>query len=1236
MSVRINTNIEALTAQRNLGSVATSFAKSVERLSSGLRINRAADDAAGLAISQKLAAQVGGLNQAQRNGQDAISLVQTAEGALTEVHSMLQRVRELAVEASNSTLSASDQASIGDEIESLRDEIDRIARSTTFNGQRLLDGSLGKSATASGLNAITGALPGGAPIKAGSLAAGTYTLTATAGGGGLGSASTLGGATGLGTSNNAPGFSTATAIDSTTDGLLTQSGGSPANTVSGLAALGGGLGGVSTFVAGSLAADQYVLSVSNPGHASTLGGANTTATVTGATNVMDPVNGLWTTTDGYGTISGMGNFKLSAIDFKASHFGTGGVFDNPGVNSAGTLSGTWTLKAVSGGTSVADAVLAVTQGPTTINLVNNGSGVFTDAASHFTLDLSGMTGPVTTNSTMMFSVIPNIGTDGLEPQKIKILDGAGGQTVIDMPMMYGDTFQHIADAINVAAVVDGGAQVFASIGAHGLMLTSTGANSATNISVTGGLNALMGLGLVAPTSTEHVGEDNPPNANDGAVTGTGAVADATVATLTGATSHTVYTLTNNGSNVWSHAGSGFSVDLSGVTGGTLNPGWAMLGVGGGGVGVRIHSAANTVSGLAALGGGLGGVSTFVAGSLAADQYVLSVSNPGHASTLGGANTTATVTGATNVMDPVNGLWTTTDGYGTISGMGNFKLSAIDFKASHFGTGGVFDNPGVNSAGTLSGTWTLKAVSGGTSVADAVLAVTQGPTTINLVNNGSGVFTDAASHFTLDLSGMTGPVTTNSTMMFSVIPNIGTDGLEPQKIKILDGAGGQTVIDMPMMYGDTFQHIADAINVAAVVDGGAQVFASIGAHGLMLTSTGANSATNISVTGGLNALMGLGLVAPTSTEHVGEDNPPNANDGAVTGTGAVADATVATLTGATSHTVYTLTNNGSNVWSHAGSGFSVDLSGVTGGTLNPGWAMLGVGGGGTSITLTDENNQSAALSLTAGETFTQLINAINGAGLAIHAAFGSGGLKLNSTGTNLAATIKVRGSDDTLRGLGLEAADSSPASTINSVFATGSLGSAGGGTTITLTGTGAPVSLTNAAGVYSDSASGFSIDLSGAASLSSGTATINVSGTGAQFQVGANAGDFLAVSFADTTVGAAGYGNWSASIADFSTATTTGTGMVAAAQALLSSSDTAIAYISTVRGSFGALQNRLEHATASLSVASENLTASMSRIKDLDVASEMVSFTKTQILQQAGLAILAQANQAPQGILALLR
>jgi len=141
MSLRINNNVEAFNAHRQLVQTSTNAAKSMERLSSGYRINRAADDAAGLAISEKLRGQIRGLAQAQRNSQDGVSLVQTAEGSLNEVHSMLQRVRELAVQYSNGTLSTSDKAAITAEAQQLSSEIERIGTTADFNGIKLLDGS---------------------------------------------------------------------------------------------------------------------------------------------------------------------------------------------------------------------------------------------------------------------------------------------------------------------------------------------------------------------------------------------------------------------------------------------------------------------------------------------------------------------------------------------------------------------------------------------------------------------------------------------------------------------------------------------------------------------------------------------------------------------------------------------------------------------------------------------------------------------------------------------------------------------------------------------------------------------------------------------------------------------------------------------------------------------------------------------------------------------------------------
>ena len=134
-------NMTALNANRQLGITNTNLAKSTEKLSSGYRVNRAADDAAGLSISEKMRGQIRGLNQASTNAQDGTSLIQTAEGALSEIHSVLQRMRELTVQASNDTYVTADREAISLEVAALTSEIDRIADQTEFNTMKLLDGT---------------------------------------------------------------------------------------------------------------------------------------------------------------------------------------------------------------------------------------------------------------------------------------------------------------------------------------------------------------------------------------------------------------------------------------------------------------------------------------------------------------------------------------------------------------------------------------------------------------------------------------------------------------------------------------------------------------------------------------------------------------------------------------------------------------------------------------------------------------------------------------------------------------------------------------------------------------------------------------------------------------------------------------------------------------------------------------------------------------------------------------
>jgi flagellin len=190
MASIINTNINSITAQRNLAISQTSLATSMQRLSSGLRINSAKDDAAGLAISERFTTQIRGLNQASRNANDGISLAQTAEGALAEITSNLQRIRELAVQSVNSTNSSSDRLALNQEVQQRIAEIDRVGSQTSFNGQKILDGSFGTALFQVGANVGETISVGlSTSVKAGAIgsfvnSAGTTAVTVTQAGAG--------------------------------------------------------------------------------------------------------------------------------------------------------------------------------------------------------------------------------------------------------------------------------------------------------------------------------------------------------------------------------------------------------------------------------------------------------------------------------------------------------------------------------------------------------------------------------------------------------------------------------------------------------------------------------------------------------------------------------------------------------------------------------------------------------------------------------------------------------------------------------------------------------------------------------------------------------------------------------------------------------------------------------------------------------------------------------------------
>jgi flagellin len=290
MGMRINTNVEAFNAQRNLQATSANYAKSVEKLSSGLRINRAGDDAAGLSISEKLRAQTKGLAQAQRNAQDGISMIQTAEGALNETHSILQRMRELTVQAANDTLADPDRNAIKSEMSQLGQEIDRIATSTQFNGKNLLDGSLTATKSAStfvttSATALTGLTPSASNVSATqTAAAGTYSVTIS----NAGSFSTL---TGSGTA--ATGTNSAGTLYVNGHAVSVTNSESMGTIVSDINASGAG-------VTASVQSGKLVLTANNRGSANTItvtaAGSGTTladlglATAAGATSTSTVTN----------------------------------------------------------------------------------------------------------------------------------------------------------------------------------------------------------------------------------------------------------------------------------------------------------------------------------------------------------------------------------------------------------------------------------------------------------------------------------------------------------------------------------------------------------------------------------------------------------------------------------------------------------------------------------------------------------------------------------------------------------------------------------------------------------------------------------------------------------------------------------------------------------------------------------------------------------------------------------
>jgi flagellin len=431
MASMINTNIASLNAQRNLTTSQSSLTTSLQRLSSGLRINSAKDDAAGLAISERMSSQIKGSDQAIRNANDGISLAQTAEGDLSQIGVNLQRMRELAVQSSNATNSASDRAALNNEVQQLASEIDRVAQNSSFNGVKLLDGSfnaqdfqVGANSTANDRvridsisSARTSSLGG-----VGTSYAATTTGTATTGALAAGDLTLNGFQVGASTLGSGPGQSAASAfsiaaainkISSSTGVTATAN----ANTVAGGAATAFGAIAADTFSINGINVGAVASGTNAPGQGANLAAAiNAVGNQTGVTASANATTGAVTLTAADGRDISIG------LNGTAATAGAATTDRNNFLAATGFATGNVGTKAESG--TPAAAVVADNRGTISLSSTSaNGIVWAGDDATKAGLAASNAVSATVTSSVASIATV-NISTAAGASNALAAIDGA--------------------------------------------------------------------------------------------------------------------------------------------------------------------------------------------------------------------------------------------------------------------------------------------------------------------------------------------------------------------------------------------------------------------------------------------------------------------------------------------------------------------------------------------------------------------------------------------------------------------------------------------------------------------------------------------------------------------------------------------------------------------------------------------------------------------------------------------
>lgn len=389
MALNINSNISSLTAQRNLYQSQNALSTSMQRLSSGLRINSAKDDAAGLAISDRMTAQVRGLNQAVRNANDGISLAQTAEGALQETTNILQRIRELAVQSVNDTNTSADRVSLQAEVTQLQAELNRIATSTEFNGQRLLDGSFSSRTFQVGANAgqtINFSVASAKGSSIGGIANGTGTEVTSATATDITIAIGSGAATAITTSAN---FTNGTYKDASSAyakaAAINDAG------IAGLSATASTSGSATFGAVGGTAGDTYNLTING---VAIYSNADVSTAIT-ITDVRDAINAESNQTGVIASVNGT-TMTLTASDGRNivvdESGGTGFAAGDGLSNAAGDFAGSEAAAVTQRGAITLSATDTITIGGTQTVIGFTAAGVAKDTLGVDNIDISSQSG----------------------------------------------------------------------------------------------------------------------------------------------------------------------------------------------------------------------------------------------------------------------------------------------------------------------------------------------------------------------------------------------------------------------------------------------------------------------------------------------------------------------------------------------------------------------------------------------------------------------------------------------------------------------------------------------------------------------------------------------------------------------------------------------------------------------------------------------------------------------------